>query len=70
MGPAVNFLIVPLVVAAMFTLLPADQAVRIGVLLVLLIGQMLLLRLFLYAFLGSGLGDSSMPARSCARSCS
>ncbi|MDV7268310.1 bile acid:sodium symporter, partial [Rhodococcus oxybenzonivorans] len=31
-----NFLLVPLVVAAMFTFLPADQAVRIGVLLVLL----------------------------------
>ncbi|MET9817241.1 MULTISPECIES: bile acid:sodium symporter [unclassified Streptomyces] len=33
---AVNFLVVPLVVAAMFAFLPADQAVRIGVLLVLL----------------------------------
>ncbi|MEV0718785.1 bile acid:sodium symporter [Asanoa sp. NPDC050611] len=32
----VNFLVVPLVVAAMFTFLPADQAVRLGVLLVLL----------------------------------
>ncbi|MFJ4774182.1 arsenic resistance protein [Streptomyces uncialis] len=32
----VNFVVVPLVVAAMFALLPADQAVRIGVLLVLL----------------------------------
>ncbi|MET7510734.1 bile acid:sodium symporter [Streptomyces albidoflavus] len=32
----VNFVVVPLVVAAMFTLLPAGQAVRIGVLLVLL----------------------------------
>ncbi|MFJ5546820.1 arsenic resistance protein [Streptomyces sp. NPDC093225] len=32
----VNFAVVPLVVAAMFTFLPADQAVRIGVLLVLL----------------------------------
>lgn len=32
----VNFVIVPLVVAAMFTFLPADQAVRLGVLLVLL----------------------------------
>ncbi|MBQ0925787.1 MULTISPECIES: arsenic resistance protein [Pseudonocardiaceae] len=32
----VNFVVVPLVVAAMFWLLPADQAVRIGVLLVLL----------------------------------
>ncbi|MDT9687420.1 bile acid:sodium symporter [Streptomyces sp. P9(2023)] len=33
---AVNFVVVPLVVAALFTFLPADQAVRIGVLLVLL----------------------------------
>ena len=33
---AVNFVVVPLVVAAMFTFLPADQAVRTGVLLVLL----------------------------------
>jgi ACR3 family arsenite transporter len=32
---AVNFVVVPLVVAAMFTFLPADQAVRLGVLLVL-----------------------------------
>ncbi|MFC8729146.1 arsenic resistance protein [Streptomyces bacillaris] len=32
----VNFLVVPLVVAAMFTFLPADRAVRLGVLLVLL----------------------------------
>ncbi|MEU8942568.1 bile acid:sodium symporter [Streptomyces goshikiensis] len=32
----VNFVVVPLVVAAMFVFLPADQAVRIGVLLVLL----------------------------------
>ncbi|WP_344683489.1 arsenic resistance protein [Saccharopolyspora taberi] len=32
----VNFLVAPLVVAAMFTFLPADQAVRMGVLLVLL----------------------------------
>ncbi|WP_407835943.1 arsenic resistance protein [Streptomyces sp. DSM 116496] len=32
----VDFVVVPLVVAAMFTFLPADQAVRIGVLLVLL----------------------------------
>ncbi|MEU8592045.1 bile acid:sodium symporter [Streptomyces sp. NPDC048664] len=32
----VNFAVVPLVVAAMFPLLPADQAVRLGVLLVLL----------------------------------
>ncbi|KUO16215.1 arsenic resistance protein [Streptomyces dysideae] len=33
---AVNFVVVPLVVAAMFAFLPADQAVRLGVLLVLL----------------------------------
>jgi ACR3 family arsenite efflux pump ArsB len=32
----VNFLVVPAVVAAMFVFLPAEQAVRIGVLLVLL----------------------------------
>lgn len=32
----VNFVVVPLVVAALFVFLPADQAVRIGVLLVLL----------------------------------
>ncbi|MFF4758365.1 bile acid:sodium symporter [Streptomyces sp. NPDC001292] len=32
----VNFVVVPLVVAAMFAFLPADQAVRVGVLLVLL----------------------------------
>lgn len=32
----VNFVVVPLVVAAMFALLPSDQAVRLGVLLVLL----------------------------------
>lgn len=32
----VNFVVVPLLVAAMFAFLPADQAVRIGVLLVLL----------------------------------
>ncbi|ALV33185.1 bile acid:sodium symporter [Streptomyces sp. CdTB01] len=32
----VNFVVVPLIVAAMFVFLPADQAVRIGVLLVLL----------------------------------
>ncbi|MFI9627349.1 bile acid:sodium symporter [Streptomyces sp. NPDC052042] len=32
----VNFVVVPLVVAAMFTFLPADQGVRVGVLLVLL----------------------------------
>ncbi|MET8829889.1 bile acid:sodium symporter [Streptomyces sp. NPDC004610] len=33
---AVNFVVVPLVVAAMFAFLPDDQAVRLGVLLVLL----------------------------------
>lgn len=32
----VNFVVVPLVVAALFTFLPTDQAVRVGVLLVLL----------------------------------
>ena len=32
----INFVIVPLVVAAMFFLLPTDQAIRVGVLLVLL----------------------------------
>ena len=32
----VNFVVVPLVVAAMFSFLPADQALRLGVLLVLL----------------------------------
>jgi ACR3 family arsenite efflux pump ArsB len=32
----VNFVVVPLLVAAMFNFLPADQAVRLGVLLVLL----------------------------------
>ncbi|AZG44586.1 arsenic resistance protein [Gordonia insulae] len=32
----INFVVVPMVVAAMFAFLPADQAVRIGVLLVLL----------------------------------
>lgn len=32
----VNFVVVPLVVAATFAFLPADQAVRLGVLLVLL----------------------------------
>ncbi|MFH9073204.1 arsenic resistance protein [Streptomyces alboflavus] len=82
----VNFAVVPLVVAAMFAFLPADQAVRVGVLLVLLcpcvdyvivfsglaggasrrllaatplllIGQMLLLPLFLYVFMGPELGD-------------
>ncbi|OAA20106.1 arsenite efflux pump ACR3-like permease [Frankia sp. EI5c] len=83
---AVNFLVVPLVVAAMFPVLPDDQALRLGVLLVLLcpcvdyvivfsglagarnqqllaatplllVAQMLLLPLFLLAFLGSGLAD-------------
>ncbi|MGA6170781.1 arsenic resistance protein [Streptomyces sp. NPDC012600] len=82
----VNFLVVPLVVAAMFTFLPADRAVRLGVLLVLLcpcvdyvivfsglaggsarrllaatplllVAQMVLLPVFLYAFLGSGLTE-------------
>ncbi|WP_432151499.1 arsenic resistance protein [Streptomyces sp. bgisy029] len=82
----VNFLVVPLVVAAMFTFLPADRAVRLGVLLVLLcpcvdyvivfsglaggsarrllaatpvllVAQMVLLPVFLYGFLGSGLAD-------------
>ncbi|NGO83907.1 arsenic resistance protein [Streptomyces sp. 196(2019)] len=82
----VNFLVVPLVVAAMFTFLPADRAVRLGVLLVLLcpcvdyvivfsglargsarrllaatplllVAQMALLPVFLYAFFGPGLGD-------------
>lgn len=32
----INFVVVPVVVAAMFFLLPADQAIRVGVLLVLL----------------------------------
>lgn len=82
----VNFLAVPLVVAAMFPFLPDDQALRLGVLLVLLCPcvdyvivfsglagarsqqllaatplllavQMLLLPLFLLAFLGRGLAD-------------
>ncbi|MFI7233720.1 arsenic resistance protein [Streptomyces cyaneofuscatus] len=82
----VNFAVVPLVVAALFTFLPADRAVRLGVLLVLLcpcvdyvivfsslaggsarrllavtpvllVAQMVLLPVFLYAFLGSGLAD-------------
>ncbi|MFJ7329557.1 arsenic resistance protein [Streptomyces cyaneofuscatus] len=82
----VNFVAVPLVVAALFTFLPADRAVRLGVLLVLLcpcvdyvivfsglaggsarrllavtpvllVAQMVLLPVFLYAFLGSGLAD-------------
>ncbi|MFE7777058.1 bile acid:sodium symporter [Streptomyces sp. NPDC057445] len=83
---AVNFVVVPLVVAAMFAFLPADQAVRLGVLLVLLcpcvdyvivfsglaggaarrllaatplllVVQMLLLPLFLFAFMGPELAD-------------
>lgn len=83
---AVNFLVVPLVVAAMFSFLPADRAVRLGVLLVLLcpcvdyvivfsglaggsarrllaatplllVAQMLLLPVLLYAFLGPDLAD-------------
>ncbi|MFD3974246.1 arsenic resistance protein [Streptomyces cyaneofuscatus] len=82
----VNFVVVPLVVAALFTFLPVDRAVRLGVLLVLLcpcvdyvivfsglaggsarrllavtpvllVAQMVLLPVFLYAFLGSGLAD-------------
>lgn len=82
----VNFVVVPLLVAAMFTFLPDNQAVRLGVLLVLLcpcvdyvivfsglagaanhrllavtpvllVVQILLLPLFLYVFLGSGLSD-------------
>ncbi|MFD3788212.1 arsenic resistance protein [Streptomyces cyaneofuscatus] len=82
----VNFVVVPLVVAALFTFLPADRAVRLGVLLVLLcpcvdyvivfsglaggsarrllavtpvllVAQMVLLPVLLYAFLGSGLAD-------------
>lgn len=77
-----NFVVVPLVVAAMLPLIPADTAVRIGVLLVLLtpcvdyvivftrlaggaadrllaaapllmLGQMLLLPVYLFLFLGS-----------------
>ncbi len=82
----VNFAVVPVVVAALFAFLPDDQAVRVGVLLVLLcpcvdyvivfsglagaanrrllaatplllIGQMLLLPVFLYLFMGSELAD-------------
>ncbi|MFD8620811.1 MULTISPECIES: arsenic resistance protein [unclassified Streptomyces] len=82
----VNFAVVPLVVAALFTFLPDDRALRLGVLLVLLcpcvdyvivfsglaggsarrllavtpvllVAQMVLLPVFLYAFLGSGLAD-------------
>ncbi|MGW4058594.1 bile acid:sodium symporter [Amycolatopsis sp. NPDC004747] len=83
----VNFVVVPLVVGAMFTFLPDDRAVQLGVLLVLLapcvdyvivfsglaggnsrqllaatplllIAQMLLLPVFLFLFLGSGLSDA------------
>ncbi|MEU0099624.1 bile acid:sodium symporter [Streptomyces sp. NPDC006267] len=83
---AVNFLVVPLVVAAMFAFLPADRAVRLGVLLVLLcpcvdyvivfsglaggsarrllaatplllVAQLALLPVLLYAFLGPRLAD-------------
>lgn len=82
----VNFLVVPLVVAAMFVFLPSDQAIRIGVLLVLLcpcvdyvivfsglaggssrrllaatplllLAQMVMLPVFLIAFLGTGFTD-------------
>ncbi len=82
----VNFVVVPLVVAAMFPFLPAGQAVRLGVLLVLLapcvdyvivfsglaggssqrllaatplllLAQMILLPVFLFLFMGSGLAD-------------
>ncbi|MEU4096172.1 bile acid:sodium symporter [Streptomyces sp. NPDC026673] len=82
----VNFVVVPAVVAALFVFVPDDQAVRIGVLLVLLapcvdyvivfsglaggsnqrllaatplllIGQMLLLPLLLWMFMGPDLGD-------------
>ncbi|WP_307834069.1 arsenic resistance protein [Paractinoplanes lichenicola] len=82
----VNFVVVPLVVAAMFAFLPSDQAARVGFLLVLLapcvdyvivfsglaggssdrllaatplllIAQMVLLPLYLLAFLGSDLAD-------------
>ncbi|SQD98997.1 Bile acid:sodium symporter [Parafrankia sp. Ea1.12] len=82
----VNFAVVPLVVAAMFPFLPDDQAVRLGVLLVLLcpcidwvivftglaggssrrllaatplllLAQMLVLPVLLFAFLGSDLAD-------------
>ncbi|MEU6247168.1 bile acid:sodium symporter [Glycomyces sp. NPDC047010] len=87
---AVNFAVVPLVVAAMFPFLPDDRAVRLGVLLVLLapcidyvivfsglaggdarrllaatpvllIAQMLLLPVYLYAFLGADLADIVEP---------
>ncbi|MGW1816488.1 arsenic resistance protein [Streptomyces sp. NPDC002125] len=86
----VNFVAVPLLVAAMFPFLPADQAVRLGVLLVLLapcvdyvivfsglaggssrrllaatplllLAQMILLPLYLFLFMGSGLADVVEP---------
>ncbi|MCX5413644.1 arsenic resistance protein [Streptomyces sp. NBC_00059] len=86
----VNFVVVPLLVAAMFPFLPADQAVRLGVLLVLLapcvdyvivfsglaggssrrllaatplllLAQMVLLPLYLFLFMGSGLADVVEP---------
>lgn len=86
----VNFAVVPVVVAVMFPLLPGDQAVRLGVLLVLLapcvdyvivfsglaggsarrllaatplllLAQLVLLPLFLWLFLGPGLGDVVEP---------
>ncbi|MGQ0843456.1 MAG: bile acid:sodium symporter [Sporichthyaceae bacterium] len=82
----VNFVVVPLVVAALFVFLPDDDAVRLGVLLVLLapcvdyvivfsglaggagqkllaatplllVGQLLLLPVFLLAFMGPDLAD-------------
>jgi ACR3 family arsenite efflux pump ArsB len=83
----VNFMVVPVVVAILFALLPADRAIRVGVLLVLLcpcvdyvivfsglagaanrrllaatplllIGQMLLLPVFLYLFIGPDLAGT------------
>lgn len=67
----VNFVVVPLVVAAMFTFLPADQAVRIGVLLVLLCPCVD----YVIVFSGLAGGDSRRswpPPRSCSsrRCCS
>lgn len=82
----VNFVVVPLVVAAIFPFLPVDQTVRMGALLVLLapcvdyvivfsglaggssqrllaatplllLAQMVLLPVFLFLFMGSGLAD-------------
>ncbi|MDB1088051.1 bile acid:sodium symporter [Streptomyces sp. ACA25] len=87
---AVNFVVVPVVVAVMFPLMPADQGLRLGMLLVLLapcvdyvivfsrlaggsadrllaatplllIAQMLLLPLFLLAFLGPDLAEVVEP---------